>query len=361
MICEYRELGWLVMVALLLAAFSIRSLSRWRRIRAGSVATLPASPARYRLTRKLGEGGMGEVYEGREARGYGRVAVKLMRGQTNSRRLARFEREIRMLESIQHRNVVALREHGRTRDGSRYLAMELLEGMDLQRVVDDYGAQPPERVVIILLQLCEALAAVHDAGVVHRDIKPANVFLCGGVTGAPFVKLLDFGLSTRADEMPSENNDEIVGSPYNMAPECFTTPGAVGPAADLYALGVLAYTLLVGTPPFATGGLIDIAAQHLYAEPPSLVGRGVSSPELQAVIASCLEKSPERRPVSARVLLRALRACPEAPALVASGWSRERRALTDTRRSLRSTEVDARDRFGIELARQARALRARAA
>jgi len=405
----HRELSWPALVTLLFARFLAAAVALGRHVRVVLGVEPAVSPARYRLTRKLGEGGMGVVYEGRAAAGQGKVAVKLIRGETNPRRLARFEREIEILESVRHRNVVALRDHGTTPDGERYLAMELLDGVDLQRVVDERGPQTPRRVVSILLELCEALAAVHDAGVVHRDIKPANVFLCRGQGGARRVKLLDFGLAARTGETSGESDDEIVGSPYAMAPECFTTPGAVGPLADLYAVGVLAYTLLSGAPPFASGGLIDIAAQHLYAQPPSLSGRGVAgaSAQLGAVIARCLEKSPERRPVSARALLRALRACPEASALVAiearsdvccehasrvdapragqaarfeessprsegrraggcgrgaaGRGSRERRALADTRRALRSTEVDARDRFGTQLARQARSFRARAA
>jgi serine/threonine-protein kinase len=269
---------------------------------------------RYRALHKLGEGGMGVVYAAHAETEQSPVAVKLVRGEASPRRLARFESEIRILASIRHRNVVALHAQGTTRDGARYFAMELLEGVDLQRVVDERGAQSPSRVVRVLLELCDALAAVHDAGIVHRDVKPANVFLARGTSGRPLVKLLDFGLATRVDEPAGENHDEVVGSPHGMAPECFVDPNAVTPAADLYSVGVLAYTLLTGTPPFTGGNLIQIAAQHLHAEPPQLLERCPArvSPELRSLIASCLQKHPERRPASMRALQRALLACPEA-------------------------------------------------
>lgn len=283
----------------------------WAREKGGSRTV--SRIGRYRVRRKLGEGGMGVVYEAFDAKTAERVAVKVIRGEATSKRLDRFESEVRMLARVRHENVVALRDHGVTADGARFLAMELLEGVDLQRVLDEQGALRPRRALSLLCEVCKALVAVHDAGVVHRDIKPANVFVCEQPAGSS-IKLLDFGLATPVPHGgDADGGDEIVGSPYNMAPECFTNPGAVGPAADLYAVGVLAHTLLTGAPPFASGGLIDIAAQHLYAEPPSLLERCPdASAELRFVIARCLEKDVARRPASARVLLQALLTCPEA-------------------------------------------------
>jgi serine/threonine protein kinase len=311
MICGLQEISW-VTAALFVALASVAlntSLRGWY----GS-AKPELSFGRYRALQKLGEGGMGVVYEARDATEQCRVAVKLVRGEANPRRLARFESEIRILASIRHRNVVTLRDQGTTRDGARYFAMELLEGVDLQRVVDERGAQSPTRVVRVLLELCDALAAVHDAGIVHRDVKPANVFLARGTSGRSLVKLLDFGLATRTGEPTRDSDDEVVGSPHGMAPECFVDPNALTPAADVYSVGVLAYTLLTGAPPFTGGNLIQIAAQHLHAEPPQLLERCPArvSPELRSVIASCLQKTPERRPASMRALRRALLASPEA-------------------------------------------------
>jgi serine/threonine protein kinase len=328
-----QHLGLFALIVFAGLALSRAVLVACRGGRAGAKTTARTVSriGRYRVRRKLGEGGMGVVYEACEVKAGERVALKLVRGDVTAKRLDRFESEIRILERVRHQNVVALRDQGVAADGSRYLAMELLDGADLQRVLDKQGALRPRRVLSILSELCEALIAVHAAGVVHRDIKPANVFLCEG-GGGHSIKLLDFGLATPAsDAAELEGSDEIVGSPYGMAPECFTNPDKAGPAADLYAVGVLAYTLLTGAPPFARGGVIDIAAQHLYAEPPSLRERCPSaSAELRAVVASCLEKDAARRPASARVLLQALRSCPEARAT-----ELRRRACVDRSLSVR--------------------------
>ena len=291
MFFPHQHLPLFALVVLAGLAFLRAVLAACRGSKAGAKANSRTLSriGRHRVRRLLGEGGMGVVYEAYDAKAGERVAVKLVRGEVTAKRLERFESEIRILARVRHRNVVSLRDQGVAADGSRYLAMELLDGADLQRVLDEQGALRPRRVVSILSELCEALIAVHAAGVVHRDIKPANVFVCEGGRGHS-IKLLDFGLATPASQVAEgEGSDEIVGSPYGMAPECFTNPGRVGPAADLYAVGVLAYTLLAGAPPFASGGVIDIAAQHLYAEPPSLDVRGPSvSAELRAVVASCL-------------------------------------------------------------------------
>ena len=327
MFFAYRDLSLalLIVLAALPVVRAVFARRRSERRAAKRTARAVVRIGRYRVRRQLGAGGMGVVYEACDAKRGERVAVKVVRGELTARRLERFEREIRMLERVRHPNVVSLRDHGVERDGSRYLAMERLDGADLQQVLDAEGALEPRRVVRILRELCEALVAVHDAGVVHRDIKPANVFVCDAGSS---IKLLDFGLASHAGD-ETIRSDEIVGSPYTMAPECFTDPASVGPQADLYAVGVLGHTLLAGAPPFASGGLIDIAAQHLYAEPPSLLAKAPgASAELRAVVARCLEKNAARRPVSARALLRALSACPEAQRPPASARMSFKRAAT---------------------------------
>ena len=166
----------------------------------------------------------------------------------------------------------------------------------------------------ILLEVCDALAELHATGLVHGDIKPANVFLHRGEDGMERVKLLDFGLARdrRSEDGSDADDQRMLGSPPSMAPECFTQPSSAGYSADLYAVGVLAYTLLAGAPPF-TGNLIELATQHLYVAPPSLTERSPHrlSDELRELVASCLEKRATRRPSSARALRHALLACPE--------------------------------------------------
>jgi serine/threonine protein kinase len=303
----------LVLAALLCAGFVLGS--RLTKEPAVTAVAKPGQLGPYVLKQNIGEGGMGVVYRAEHVLLRRRVALKLLRSSSNATS-ARFEREISLLAAIRHPNVVRLHDHGRTRDGTRYLAMELLDGSDLQTLVDREGAFEPGRVLSILLEVCAALADVHAKGFVHRDLKPANVFLCRGAVGVEQAKLIDFGLAKnfQSTDNPSLTGACIVGSPFSMAPECFTDPTSVGPRADLYSLGILAYTLLVGQAPFSSGNVIDVAVQHLFTAPAPVGERspfGVSV-ELEAVIARCLSKSADERPASARALHALLLQCPEA-------------------------------------------------
>lgn len=274
----------------------------------------------YQLGESLGAGGMGTVFRAVH-RQIGRpAALKLLSSATRRDDERRFEREVRLLGELRHPNIVRLYDHGRSAEGLPYYAMELLSGRDLQRLIDRSGAQEPRRVVHLLLQICDALAAAHALGIVHRDVKPANVWLCGG-DEPDRVKLLDFGLAKHiaagAPELTLEQ--ALVGTPSNMAPECFIAPASVGPLADLYGVGTVAYALLTGRPVFTGGTLVEIGTQHLHVEPPSVSERAPYpiSPQLERVVRRCLAKDPRQRPDTAQVLRAALLACPEA-----GQWSR---------------------------------------
>jgi serine/threonine-protein kinase len=266
----------------------------------------------YTLEEKLGEGGMGTVYRARHAMLRRPTAVKLLPPEkVGESSLERFEREVQLTAALSHPNTVAIFDYGRTPDGIFYYAMEYLDGVDLESLVLAHGPQPPARVVHVLRQVCGSLSEAHEAGLVHRDIKPANVILCER-GGAPDVaKVVDFGLVKDLEDAHAiTRTDAITGTPLYLAPEAVRGEEVDG-RGDLYALGALGYFLLAGRNVFEGKTLVEICGHHLHATPapPSQpLGRPLP-PQLEAVILSCLEKDPERRPASARELATRLAEC----------------------------------------------------
>ncbi len=267
----------------------------------------------YTIEEKIGEGGMGVVYRARHALLRRPTALKLLAPQrSDASCVRRFEREVQITSQLRHPNTVAVYDFGRTRDGLFYYAMELLDGVSLEELVEREGPQPPARVRRIVMQIAGALAEAHAAGLVHRDVKPANVFLCARGAVRDFVKVLDFGLvkdlGVPRDEGLSHAN-AIMGTPHYMAPEMVLSPDDVDARADLYALGGLAYFLLTGQPPFEGNNIVEICSQHLHVAPvaPSrLLGCAVDA-DLEALVMACLAKSRSQRPDSADAIRGALR------------------------------------------------------
>lgn len=257
----------------------------------------------YVVHEKIGEGGMGAVYRASHAMLKRPTAIKVIppdrAGETAT---ARFEREVMATSRLTHPNNITIYDFGRTRAGVFYYAMELLDGQDLGRLVEREGPQSAMRTRHILHQVAAALGEAHDAGLVHRDVKPANVMLCtrGGVRD--FVKVLDFGLVkdvASSSDLKITSDRAIAGTPLYMSPESILAPGSVGPAADVYAVGCVAYFLLTGRAPFEGDNLVAVCAAHVHAaaKPPSAFAPDVS-PELDALILRCLEKKPEARPTT---------------------------------------------------------------
>jgi hypothetical protein len=284
----------------------------------------------YTLERKLGQGGMGEVYQARHALLRRPTAIKLLAGNTSADQVRRFEQEVQLTASLTHPNTISIYDFGRTPDGVFYYVMELLDGLTLQEVVERDGAQPAARVVHILLQVCAALREAHDAGLIHRDIKPANIFLCrlGGV--ADTVKVLDFGLVKRMDPGgdPAQSNlNSIVGTPLYLSPEAITAPETLDARSDLYALGAVGYYLLTGAPVFSAKTIVEACSRQLH-EVPEPIGKRASQPvsdELARIIHECLEKNPAARPPTAAALAVRLRSEPSAGVWTeadAEGWWR---------------------------------------
>ncbi|MCA9589921.1 MAG: serine/threonine protein kinase [Myxococcales bacterium] len=275
----------------------------------------------YTLEAKIGEGGMGVVYRARHRLLRRPTAVKLLPpSKAGERAIARFEREVQQTSRLSHPNTVGIFDFGRTQDGIFYYAMEYLDGISLQHLVDAFGPLPPARVVHVLTQAAAALGEAHAMGLVHRDIKPDNLMLCerGGVPDV--VKVLDFGLVKDVDaETQLSAANAVAGTPLYMAPETLSAPETVGPPSDLYALGAVGYFLLSGRHVFR-GNVVEVLGQHLHSAPPPL-GEDVDD-ELASVVMRCLEKEPSERYASATELAEALDAVDSA-----GTWSeREARA-----------------------------------
>jgi serine/threonine-protein kinase len=273
--------------------------------------------AHFRIVAKLGQGGMGAVYEAFDEKLRRTVALKLLlRDATGDEaKRKRFMREARSAAAVTHPNIATIHEVGEV-DGQIYIAMELVEGKSLRRILAD-GPLQPKDAVRIAQDIARGLAKAHDKGIVHRDLKPDNVM----VSADRQVKVLDFGVakSSRTPEvtLPAgtapvlvetdvTHEGQLVGTPAYMSPEQVTGK-PVDQRADIFSLGVVLYEMVTGARPFqsASGAALLVAMSTETPEPPSKKNPLVPT-ELEAVIARCMSKKPEERYPSARELLGAL-------------------------------------------------------
>jgi serine/threonine-protein kinase len=289
----------------------------------------------YLLIRKIGEGGMGVVYEARHALLRRRTAVKILpiakAGEANA---ARFEREVQLTSTLTHPNTVAIYDYGRSPDGVFYYAMEYLDGIDLQKLVDRAGALPAAVAVHILEQICGALAEAHAAGLIHRDVKPANVILCERGGKPAVAKVVDFGLVKHLDAASVDRTaaQGLLGTPLYMSPEAIREPESVDARSDLYAVGAVGYFLVTGQHVFEGATTVEVYAHHLHGTPvaPS-VRAGSDLGALDAILLDCLAKEPERRPRTASVLaarLADVRREAGFDSFAIDGWWQQCRALS---------------------------------
>jgi tRNA A-37 threonylcarbamoyl transferase component Bud32 len=287
----------------------------------------------YLLIRKIGAGGMGVVFEARHALLRRRTALKLLPlTQTDERNAARFEREVRLTSTLTHPNTISIYDYGRSPDGVFYYAMEYLDGIDLQKLVDGAGAQPSAIVAHILEQVCGALSEAHAAGLIHRDIKPANVILCERGGTPAVAKVVDFGLVKAlesADGAPEATSAQsLVGTPLYMSPEAIRSPDRVDARSDLYAVGAVGYFLVTGQHVFGGKTTVEVCAHHLHSAPlpPSQRVQAPVDGALEAILLECLAKEPAQRPASAKQLGERLAAVRSgsglSPAAIEEWWQR---------------------------------------
>ncbi len=269
----------------------------------------------YRLTRRLGSGGMGEVYLAEHLLLRRPSVIKVVRADRakNPAVLQRFEREVRILATLTHWNTVEVFDYGHTADGTFYYVMEYLPGLDLDALVSRHGPLPAGRVVYLLRQLCAALNEAHAAGLIHRDVKPGNVMVCrrGGVSDV--AKLLDFGLvqgteNTTASGAKLTIEGTVLGTPHFMSPEQAASK-PTDHRSDIYSLGATAYFLLCGKPPFA-GSAMEVIAAQLLQEPVPVASVKAEVPvDLSAIVMRCMAKKPAERFATVAELDTALAAC----------------------------------------------------
>ena len=264
----------------------------------------------YRLTREIGRGGMGAVYEGVHLRLSRRVAVKLMARELamNTEALARFRREAEVTSQLGHPHIVQVFDFGEAPTGEPYLVMELLEGEDLDARLRRTGRQPVAVAVHIVKQIASALAATHAKGIVHRDLKPANVFMLAVEGETDFVKVVDFGISkVKAATTRLTAAAAVMGTPNYMSPEqAAGRIDEIDSATDQWALACIAYELLAGRPPFVGDSIASLLYQVVHEAPSPLAASTLGLPSgLQDVLSCALSKKPAERFASVAAFARA--------------------------------------------------------
>jgi serine/threonine-protein kinase len=268
----------------------------------------------YRLEKNLGSGGMGEVWIASHRMLARTAAVKFIRNEViagmNQREVEklnlRFEQEVQATATLQSPHTVDIYDYGVTPEGSFYYVMELLDGIDMETLVDRFGPTEPERAIHLLIQACHSLHEAHRRQLIHRDIKPANLFVCRYGEDRDFVKVLDFGLVKRENSGDRSDptltrEDSITGTPAFMCPEAVTAANPVDHRSDIYSLGCVAYWLLTGKLVFTGNTPIAMLAEHANAQPvaPSRVSELEIPAKLDEVVLACLAKNPDDRPQGA--------------------------------------------------------------
>ena len=255
---------------------------------------------KYRVVSELGRGGMGVVLGAVHVDLGHAVAIKVLTGPLDETARLRFRREAQVVAGLKSPHLRRVYDVGRLPGGAPYMVMEQLEGETLSSRLAR-GPLGTEEAVDTMLQICEAVAEAHGAGVVHRDLKPGNVFVAQEL-GRPTVKVLDFGIAKVASDTEITATDDHVGSPRFMAPEQLTR-GPIDPRTDVWALGLMLYEMLSGKPAFRARNVAELAVLILQDEPPPLSHVDES---LCAVVGRCLEKNASRRFSSVAALADAL-------------------------------------------------------
>jgi serine/threonine protein kinase len=258
---------------------------------------------RFQIIEQVGSGGMATVYRALDLAAPRQVALKLLDPEYDR---LRFEREVGVLAELDHPRIVRYVAHGLVGREQAFLAMEWLEGEDLARRLHEHGVRLLEALRVIR-NVAEGLAVAHRRGIVHRDLKPSNIFLRDGRTDGATV--LDFGVARRLHDAsgPKTRVGTLVGTPHYMAPEQASGERAVGPEADVFALGCILYECLIGTPPFVAEHLVGVLAKILFADAEALgsLRPDIAEPVAQ-LVAKLLAKAPEDRPRDAAAVVAAI-------------------------------------------------------
>ncbi|MDC3957292.1 serine/threonine-protein kinase [Polyangium jinanense] len=268
------------------------------------MSQMPVKPGdllarKYRVERVLGSGAMGVVVAARHVDLGQLVAVKsLLTGRVVSpEQRERFLREARAAVLLKSHHVARVLDVGADENDAPYIVMEYLDGQDLAATLKARRQLPFEEAVELVLQACEAVGEAHAAGIVHRDLKPANLFLTQDVSGAPCVKVLDFGISKlMGSDVALTHESQMLGSPLYMSPEQMNTPKSVDARSDVWALGIILYQLVCGKTPFHAETIQAVCALVIAGQPTPLRQYRADAPAgFEAVILRCLARNREER------------------------------------------------------------------
>jgi serine/threonine protein kinase len=265
------------------------------------LSLLNTTVGNYRVTKLLGEGGMGAVYLGEHPVIGRKVAIKVLHSALARDQdiVARFFNEARAIHLIAHPNIVEILDFGQTPDGQPYFIMEFLTGEALSEVVAR-GPIAAAEVAVIVDQMCRALSAAHTKGIVHRDLKPHNVQLLEK-DGLPLVKILDFGVAKilaapDGSQSVKTRTGSLMGTPIYMSPEQCKGAGLLDHRTDIYSLGVMIFEMLAGRPPFVAEGIGELFAKHMLEEAPSLLEFAPATPPaMAAAVMKALNKELDDR------------------------------------------------------------------
>ncbi len=274
---------------------------------------------KYEIASAIARGGMGRVYRAIQ-RPLGReVALKVLdMEQLEGKKAAgdfakRFFLEAASCAKLTHPNTVVVYDYGKTEDDVFYIAMELLQGNTLDRILDEIAPLDPATTVHIALQICGSIGEAHQLGMVHRDLKPSNIMLTKRGGDPNFVKVLDFGLVKDEADVGLTQSGALLGTPRYIAPEQIANSD-VGPESDIYSFGAILYHCLTGRPPFDSDSKFVLLASHINVKPPDIEELRPDTPaseELRALIMKCLQKERADRFQSMAELVQALQECPE--------------------------------------------------
>jgi len=269
------------------------------------------SIGRYEIIKKLGQGSMGVVYKARDPWIDRNVAVKTINLQdlkTEEKKecKARFYQEARAVGRLSHRNIVAIHDLGED-SGMTYIAMELLEGYELDHLLKDGQRLPVEEALSVVIQVSAGLAYAHEHGIIHRDIKPSNIMVLNGNQ----VKIADFGIASMTASLLNTQIGKVLGSPLYMSPEQ-VLDRPIDNRLDIFSVGAMLFRMLTGLPPFWGDNTHAVMYKIVHENPPKPSFSNPDVPkQLDAIVAKCMAKNPDDRYPSAYELTDDLRACRE--------------------------------------------------
>ncbi len=282
---------------------------------------------RYRVIERIGRGGMGEVFLAEHAVIGKKVAIKILRAEFIDREdiIQRFLQEARSASDIRHDHIVDITDFGHSPSGRPFFVMEYLEGENLCDTLKEGGAMGWQRARHIAVQICRALQAAHDKGVIHRDVKPGNCLRITKNGDPDFIKVLDFGIAKVINDDSTEQDltetGMVMGTARYMSPEqAQSLP--LDARTDIYSVGIILYQMITGRVPFNDGGFLSIISKQVNASPPTFadVSEGLDAPAgIEAVVMRALAKDPEDRFPTVGEMGDALEAVLEAELVVPAG------------------------------------------